>query len=760
LLLALLVIMTAPVAAQEPCPGAVRLDIDGPSTDIDPGWTGMAHDGHYVGLTLTLGISGCAGSMQPSCGSCALSGPVANGGGATFNNKRCSDKTWLLCDTTADCTSQGAAGPCRVFFGPPLPYAAGGVSVCVTNEITGAASGTIGVESGDIAMSLPYLAKIYSGPLLDDPCPKCVAGSCSGGARNGSPCTVNGTSPLFADDVSFDCPPLAATLIGNLVPAGIPLSTGTTSMTLSAASPNCRAAGFTALKCLCDTCNNLSATACASNADCTAVGATVCGGKRCIGGVNSGAPCAATSECPGGGCAIPGAFPAPNQCDDGTCSPNPGDTDSSDEGQCSVGPFEQFCAMQTYRGCATNADCPAPGDSCTVGKFRECFTDNGLLGGSISAAGVADPPVNSTAAPTLAGVTCIPPTTSSSVNVVAGFPGAGRLTLPSISTLADEIADGTVPAGGTVTTDTEADGATPSDPLETTVTSPNAGEIILEEQAATGTPPGGFTFLGKQVDITAPPATPSVPLTLVFRIDASRIIPPDTAGTIVVFKNGVPIADCPGSSVASPDPCISDRATLGDGDVQLTVLTSSASQWNFGSVQSICPPAPDGSCRQPFVAQKASVQLKDNADDAKDQLVWKWVKGAATSMGDFDDPTSTDAYELCVYDGSGLLTSVKAPAGGMCGTKPCWAAKTTSFKYKNKAQLGQAQVLLKSGVDGKAKILVKAKGATFLMPNLGTLQSPMTVQLRHTANAICWGAQYSFPPATKNDGVTFKDKAD
>jgi hypothetical protein len=45
------------------------------------------------------------------------------------------------------------------------------------------------------------------------------------------------------------------------------------------------------------------------------------------------------------------------------------------------------------------------------------------------------------------------------------------------------------------------------------------------------------------------------------------------------------------------------------------------------------------------------------------------------------------------------------------------------------------------------------------MPVLAALASPVTVQLKNAAGT-CWGAQYSFPPAIKNDGLQFKDKAD
>src|SRR6185369_16842912 len=108
-----------------------------------------------------------------------------------------------------------------------------------------------------------------------------------------------GTSTEYlSDPVSFDCPPSAGTVIGIPQTANVQLQTGNQTLTLSAANPNCRAVGWTGNKCFCDTCNNAASTTCSTDADCTAVGATTCGGKRCVGGPNAGTPCSNSSECP------------------------------------------------------------------------------------------------------------------------------------------------------------------------------------------------------------------------------------------------------------------------------------------------------------------------------------------------------------------------------------------------------------------------------------------------------------------------------
>src|SRR5262249_47202941 len=123
-------------------------------------------------------------------------------------------------------------------------------------------------------------------------------------------------------------------------------------VTLSTASPGCTAPGGAGLKCQCDTCNNAAAMPCATNADCVAVGATVCGGKRCKGGANNGVPCIQNSECPGGGCGRAGTATLPNQCTDLVCSAT---------GSCLGG---SNCSAD----CTTDSECP--GGTCAAGEGR------------------------------------------------------------------------------------------------------------------------------------------------------------------------------------------------------------------------------------------------------------------------------------------------------------------------------------------------------------------------------------------------------
>lgn len=177
-----------------------------------------------------------------------------------------------------------------------------------------------------------------------------------------------------------------------------------------------------------------------------------------------------------------------------------------------------------------------------------------------------------------------------------------------------------------------------------------------------------------------------------------------------------------------------------------------------------CDPLPLSSCRQPTVADKALLLIKDKGG-VGDKLVWKWIKGEATTPADLGDPSSATGYTLCIYDTSAgtptLALTAFVPAGGTCDGKPCWSAIGSGFKYKDPraANAGIKNVLLKSGQVGKAKIVVKGKDAHLDIPTLPLSQDPqIIVQLKNQVG-VCWEARYG-PPATKNENGQFKDKGD
>lgn len=202
-----------------------------------------------------------------------------------------------------------------------------------------------------------------------------------------------------------------------------------------------------------------------------------------------------------------------------------------------------------------------------------------------------------------------------------------------------------------------------------------------------------------------------------------------------------------------------------DGDIDLAMSDEIADvvvlMQNTSGPSPICPPAP-ASCREPIESGKASLTLKDRTPDSGDQIVWKWIKGPVTPKADYGDPLTSDEFALCIYDAGLLLTSASAPAGGACSGKPCWTDKPTNLTYRNRvgSTSGTQSVKLKEGlVDGKASIAVKAKGMKVVMPDLGAITGPVTVQLHRSGGGPCFGATYS-APFQKSDATQLKDKSD
>ena len=62
--------------------------------------------------------------------------------------------------------------------------------------------------------------------------------------------------------------------------------------------------------------------------------------------------------------------------------------------------------------------------------------------------------------------------------------------------------------------------------------------------------------------------------------------------TVDMFKDGVLVEDCADTSgVANPDPCVFERSVGGNGNTNITILTSTASLWNFGVSTEVPPTA-------------------------------------------------------------------------------------------------------------------------------------------------------------------------
>jgi cysteine-rich repeat protein len=323
-----------------------------------------------------------------------------------------------------------------------------------------------------------------------------------------------------------------------------------------------------------------------------------------------------------------------------------------------------------------------------------------------------------------------------------------------------ESVEESVGPGGTVSTadgglsaTSVGDDATSDDVVDTSVTTPNAGTIKIVEGLITSTSTvTALKFLGEEVRITAPNATAGDPLILVFALDATIIPTGEDQDGIAVFRDGVDVPACTGTpGTADPDPCVSARLLQDAGDVVITILTSAASQFDFGGPG--CPPAPAGACNQDGLNITVVADKKN-----KPKLSFKWLKGAGLgeSAEDFGDPTDKDSIMLCLYAAGELEFEMRAPPKGVW-KKVLKKGLNTGFAYSDKAlsNSGIKKVLLKGGSAGKAKVMVLGKGPSLPIPDVTEGLDPSSaynVQVQST-NQNCWGMSYGGGLATNRNGL-------
>ena len=170
-----------------------------------------------------------------------------------------------------------------------------------------------------------------------------------------------------------------------------------------------------------------------------------------------------------------------------------------------------------------------------------------------------------------------------------------------------------------------------------------------------------------------------------------------------------------------------------------------------------CVTTPRSGCLRSTAPHGSTLAIRRTADGSGNKLAWRLGKGAATSAGDFGDPTATTPYALCLFDtaanGSQPLMTAAVPADGMCGTKPCWKARgapagTKGYDYRDSAgaSAGIRRVALRPGSDRQARVAVKGNGMTLSLPTLP--RSGFRVQLQTPDVGACWEADFTASDST------------
>lgn len=334
------------------------------------------------------------------------------------------------------------------FIGSPVAQAAGGIAVCNVSTLREDVVGTVNIYTGEGELKVRQRAFVRTGYSQDKPCPVCggfcavnrarcsndaecglgfgpcvTEPICSDGTRQDRPCRpgapFGGELPFFGV-TSMDCPPHLGAIAGE----GLDVNTnprGTNAYSLTRAPGlACTGAGYTNRTCVGGTSEGRPCTVDSECPGSSCQHQCFCAGQQrpnacepaCLGGSNDAASCEEDAECPGGFC---------HKAD---CRVDPLDTDSDQEGVCTVGPVDGFCSVTTYKGCKQNSECAPPACSyCEVGetcipKKRQCFVNSGIT--RTGAPGFPNRTVASTY--------CVPATLGGgAVNQTAGFPGPGAL---------------------------------------------------------------------------------------------------------------------------------------------------------------------------------------------------------------------------------------------------------------------------------------------------------------------------------------------
>jgi cysteine-rich repeat protein len=181
-----------------------------------------------------------------------------------------------------------------------------------------------------------------------------------------------------------------------------------------------------------------------------------------------------------------------------------------------------------------------------------------------------------------------------------------------------------------------------------------------------------------------------------------------------------------------------------------------------------------GSCANDFVpavmcktSAKAALQVKDDANDTKDQVKWRWQKGAFVTDLELGSPAVDTDYTLCVYDETASVPALymgRTIPGGSAAWVDKGPGKGVQYKDKLGTSDGFVKVQVRPGSSGKSKAQVRLKGAGLALPgpNAGSEyfdQDPrITVQLINELG-VCWTSEFTPAGTKRNDSSQFNAKA-
>jgi hypothetical protein len=195
-----------------------------PPSSIPDGSTSVLAVTGVSGTTLTLGPDAGSGPADCTLGGgpdrqCINGAPGTDGTGACTADSQCTGSNPTgACDLRANC-----------FFGAPVPVAVptlSTLSVCILNAIGVGASGSSDLTTQQTLVSTTLSSRIYLTGNASSPCPQCVSGVCSYGARANQSCSGG----VGSKNTTLECPPDPTIYQGRLTVALAPITTATSTL--------------------------------------------------------------------------------------------------------------------------------------------------------------------------------------------------------------------------------------------------------------------------------------------------------------------------------------------------------------------------------------------------------------------------------------------------------------------------------------------------------------------------------------------------
>lgn len=160
-------------------------------------------------------------------------------------------------------------------------------------------------------------------------------------------------------------------------------------------------------------------------------------------------------------------------------------------------------------------------------------------------------------------------------------------------------------------------------------------------------------------------------------------------------------------------------------------------------------------------AAKSTFKYQNGATDEDDKLNWKWTKGTATDQDDVADPTDSATYELCIFAENQTSDPAVFLSADVPPSTTLWKESKSGYRYKESTgvQEGITRLVAKGGAEGKAKMLVKGRGASLSDPTLPLTPDTtgLRVQLNNSSSGVCWESAFPISTVTvTDDGIRAK----